>query len=44
MIIAAWVIEALGGVGLHLAKLEQDERNTRQQKVNEYFKAVAQLE
>lgn len=43
MIMAAWVIEALGGVGRHLAKLEQDERIARQQRVNEYFEAVAQL-
>ncbi|WP_336488236.1 hypothetical protein [Methylobacterium nigriterrae] len=43
MIIAAWIIEAFGGLGIHLAKLEQEERTARQQRINDYSAAVAQL-
>ncbi|WP_244424626.1 hypothetical protein [Methylobacterium nodulans] len=42
-VFSRWVIKALGGVGAHLAKLERDEEEERQRRVNDMHEATAAL-
>ncbi|ACA20669.1 hypothetical protein M446_6406 [Methylobacterium sp. 4-46] len=42
-VFARWVMKALGGVGAYLAKLERDEEDERQRRVNDMHEAMSAL-